>query len=243
MAIQLTNRQTMILFGIVQKYIQTALPVGSQYLTQNYAWNFSPATVRAEMNFLEDWDYIFQPHTSAGRIPREQGYRTFVNSILADLPIEAKEILPEILEKEQYDSWSELFTELVNKLADLLSNVVIITTIDRNMYYAGLSYLLKQPEFTQTPSLMPLLELIEDTQNIFAFLQNLVFYPQKKLVVYIGKEHFYKSLHHFSSISSYFDNPFIKGWISVFGPTRLPYRKSLKIINQIASELESLQNY
>lgn len=239
----LTKRQLQILFAIVQKYIQTAMPVGSKYLTEHYKWNYSPATVRNEMNLLEELDYVFQPYTSAGRVPLEPGYREFVNSTLEELVSQEEEILPQFLEKDDYASWDELFTELTNKLSGLLSNVVVITTIDRKLYYAGLADLLKQPEFSEAPNAIPVLELIEDARNIFAFLKQLEFQPHRKLTVSIGREHMFKSLYNFSSISSYFDNPSMKGWLTVFGPMRMPYRRALRMVNQITHELDNLENY
>jgi len=77
----LSDRQKDILFGILQEYVDTALPAGSSHLVQKYHLSCSPATVRNEMSKLEKLGYICQPHTSAGRIPTEKGYRFFVNQM------------------------------------------------------------------------------------------------------------------------------------------------------------------
>lgn len=84
----LTQRQRAILGMIVRTYIETAVPVGSVSVTQQYALNVSPATVRNEMAALEEMGYLTHPHVSAGRVPTIQGYRYFVEQLMedADLP-------------------------------------------------------------------------------------------------------------------------------------------------------------
>ena len=69
MDIELTDRQHIILKAIIQNYLETGEPVGSRTLSKSTDLNLSSATIRNEMADLEDMGYIFQPHTSAGRIP------------------------------------------------------------------------------------------------------------------------------------------------------------------------------
>lgn len=78
----LDSRKWMILEAIIREYIMTAEPVGSRTLTRRYDFGVSAATIRNEMSDLEDLGYLEQPHTSAGRVPSDKGYRTFVNAIL-----------------------------------------------------------------------------------------------------------------------------------------------------------------
>ena len=76
----LTERQRMILALVVRHYTETAQPVGSARLVQRYKLEMSTATVRNEMAALTEMGYLRQPHTSAGRVPSEEGYRYFVTS-------------------------------------------------------------------------------------------------------------------------------------------------------------------
>ena len=82
MAAKLTDRGQKILEAIIEEYIATAQPVGSKALTQNQGIKLSPASVRNVMAELEDLGYLVSPHTSAGRIPTEKGYRFYVDTIL-----------------------------------------------------------------------------------------------------------------------------------------------------------------
>src|ERR1700730_12773858 len=79
---ELDRRKTSILGTVVYEYIATGEPVGSATLTQKYNLGVSPATVRAEMASLEDEGYLDQPHTSAGRVPSDRGYRFYVDHIM-----------------------------------------------------------------------------------------------------------------------------------------------------------------
>jgi len=84
----LTDRQKTILMLVVRDYIETALPVGSLHLVEHYHMDMSSATIRNEMAALTELGYLRQPHTSAGRVPSEDGYRFFVSHMMhqAELP-------------------------------------------------------------------------------------------------------------------------------------------------------------
>ncbi|MCS7285939.1 MAG: heat-inducible transcriptional repressor HrcA [Anaerolineae bacterium] len=90
---KLSKRAELILSLVVREYISTAQPVGSQTLVQKYKLNISPATVRNEMALLEAEGYLTHPHTSAGRVPTEKGYRCFVEKLLETYPLSPSEKL------------------------------------------------------------------------------------------------------------------------------------------------------
>jgi len=84
----LTERQKTLLLLLIKDYIESAQPVGSKRLAEHYHLNFSTATIRNEMGALTEMGYLRQPHTSAGRVPTEEGYRYFVSEMMnkAELP-------------------------------------------------------------------------------------------------------------------------------------------------------------
>ena len=84
----LDERKTAILRAIVHEYIATAQPVGSTHIAKASGVNVSSATVRNEMAVLEQEGYLVQPHTSAGRIPTDKGYRLFVDTLAAPGPLD-----------------------------------------------------------------------------------------------------------------------------------------------------------
>ena len=85
----LTGRQKTLLLLIIRDYIDSAQPIGSKRLVERFQLDLSPATVRNEMSALTEMGYLRQPHTSAGRVPAEEGYRLFVAQMMqqAELPI------------------------------------------------------------------------------------------------------------------------------------------------------------
>jgi heat-inducible transcriptional repressor len=88
---ELDKRKAFILATVVYEYVATAEPVGSQTLTQKYKLGVSSATVRNELAELEAGGYLVQPHTSAGRVPSDAGYRTYVDQLMKPQPIAAHE--------------------------------------------------------------------------------------------------------------------------------------------------------
>jgi heat-inducible transcriptional repressor len=81
---ELTERQKFILTLVVHEHIRTAMPIGSQHLVERYHLDMSSATVRNELSALTENGYLRQPHTSAGRVPSEEGYRYFVGRLLQE---------------------------------------------------------------------------------------------------------------------------------------------------------------
>lgn len=82
----LNDRRRRVLQALVEEYVASATPVGSKTLVERYELGCSPATVRNELSILEETGYLVQPHVSAGRMPTDSGYRSFVDDLLAHLP-------------------------------------------------------------------------------------------------------------------------------------------------------------
>jgi len=130
----ITDRQQKILNLLIKEYIDTAEPVSSQLLAQKYQLDVSPATIRNDFQVLADEGYIRQPHTSAGRVPTDQGYQYFVeitfsvtNSKVPDF------IYKEIQEaKEQIEKELRLAQELMNSFHEM-SAVLNFETIEKDM--------------------------------------------------------------------------------------------------------------
>lgn len=97
--VELSERKHNILRAIIQNYLETGEPVGSRTLSKSTDLKLSSATIRNEMADLEDLGYIFQPHTSAGRIPSDKGYRLYVDMLMQDKEQELEELKSVMLEK------------------------------------------------------------------------------------------------------------------------------------------------
>lgn len=98
---ELDERKTIILRAIIKNYLETGEPVGSRTISKYTDLNLSSATIRNEMADLEELGYIVQPHTSAGRIPSDKGYRFYVDLMMEDQAKEVAELKEVLLEKEE----------------------------------------------------------------------------------------------------------------------------------------------
>ncbi|MHB8578924.1 MAG: heat-inducible transcriptional repressor HrcA [Ignavibacteriaceae bacterium] len=117
---ELNERERNILRYIIQQFISTASPVGSRNITKKYQLGFSPATVRNIMSDLEDSGYIGHPHTSAGRIPTDKGYRFYVDTLMDVQELMSSE--KGLINKELEINLSET-AELLNITSSLLSRI------------------------------------------------------------------------------------------------------------------------
>jgi heat-inducible transcriptional repressor len=120
-----------ILRAIVQDYIRTAEPVGSRTISRKYGFSLSPATIRTIMADLEELGYVTQPHTSAGRVPTDKGYRLYVDNLMDRLPLSAEEV--ERIEQRVNAPVAEVddLSREAGKLLSALSPYVAITLAAR----------------------------------------------------------------------------------------------------------------
>lgn len=127
---QLEERKMKILQAVIRNYLETGEPVGSRTISKFTDLNLSSATIRNEMSDLEEMGFIIQPHTSAGRIPTDKGYRLYVD----DLMMEKQKVLEE-KEKEVSDM-KEFLIEKVDKVEEILQNMAKLLATNTN--YASL---------------------------------------------------------------------------------------------------------
>lgn len=117
-SVELSSRNSDILRAVVHSYIKKACPVGSSTLTKDFEFGLSPATIRNIMADLEDMEYLVQPHTSAGRIPTEKGYKFYVNNLLKENQWAAED---PFLEEEYQRLRIEDIRELLHETSRFLS--------------------------------------------------------------------------------------------------------------------------
>ncbi len=112
---QLSERKIKILQAIIRNYLETGEPVGSRTISKYTDLNLSSATIRNEMSDLEEMGYIVQPHTSAGRIPSDKGYRLYVDTMMEEKERELEELKEMMIEKE--DKMDHLLKQVARLLA------------------------------------------------------------------------------------------------------------------------------
>ena len=115
----LDERKRKILHAIIQTYLETGEPVGSRTISKYSGLKLSSATIRNEMSDLEEMGYIIQPHTSAGRIPSDKGYRLYVDHLMQEKEREVTEL-------------KELMIQRTDKLEQVLKRVVKVLANNTN---------------------------------------------------------------------------------------------------------------
>lgn len=223
-----------------------ATPVGSVTLAKLF--DCSSATIRAEMVKLEQMGYIMQPHTSAGRIPTDAGYRLYVNSLQENLDHDLDEG-EKIQEPETADRTTKaLATRIqaqsradyairtaVDSLVELTGNLGI-ATIGEQLYISGFGGLFSQPEFIQNAQVQAVGKLLD---NIKPWLQEVQ--PNEAINVYIGSENPVGKASNVSLIISRFRSPYSdRSYIGVLGPTRQSYKRVMSLVRHAGLMLEDI---
>jgi len=218
------TRQETIFSYVVESYIKTAEPVGSKRLCDEYGLDCSSATVRAELLDLEQKGFLAQPHTSAGRIPTEQGYRYYVEHLLDEQKLSSKE------ENQLQEAWSAAqdfearVKGLAKRIAELAYNTVIVAYSPQNVYYTGIKNLFSQPEFEEfafVTSISAILdELDEHIDDLFA-------HGATSTEVLIGKDNPLGT--RCSAIITRL--PATDGLLTLLGPMRMDYGRNINLVN------------
>lgn len=233
----MTERQILILNAIIEQYAEVAAPVGSVTLAKLFG--VSSATIRAEMARLEEMGLIQQPHTSAGRIPTDRGYRQYVNMLvlqqeqphLQDRSTRAIEARV----SQHSGNADRAIRSAVNSLVELTHNLGLATIGDQ-LYIAGIGNLFSQPEFARGEHVQAVARLLD---NLEPWLKEAA--PNEPLNVFIGRENPIGKASGCSLIISRFHSPYSdRSYIGVLGPTRQSYGKVMQLVRHAGSMLEEV---
>lgn len=232
----LSERQQRILQAIVEQYAEVASPVGSSLLAK--VFNVSSATVRSEMAELEKQGLIQQPHTSAGRVPTDKGYRYYVNNIVDNAPETPAERRAEKALANRVTSGGvseHVIKNAVDTLVELTHNLGLATIGDQ-LYMSGLSNLFGQPEFINGQQVKEVARLLD---NLEPWLYEAA--PNEPLSVYIGTENPVGRSAGCSLIVSRFRSNYSdRSYIGVLGPTRQSYRDVMSLVRRTGEALEEV---
>jgi heat-inducible transcriptional repressor len=209
--------------------------VGSNLLAK--AFNVSSATIRAEMAELERHGYINQPHTSAGRVPTDKGYRFYVNNLTEEKETSFERRGERALAARVQDSGvpERAIRNAVDTLVELTHNLGL-ATIGNQLYMSGLSNLFGQPEFMHASQVQQVARLLD---NLEPWLREAA--PNQPLSVYIGAENPIGRSAGCSLIISKFQSPYSdQSYIGVLGPTRQSYRDVMNLVRRAGQTLEEV---
>jgi len=261
---QQDDRLDMIFRCIVETYVETAIPVGSRAISKRRDVHLSPASIRNVMADLEEMGFIRQPHTSAGRMPTERGYRYYVNRFMSQEGAEESEVagMEDVL-REAHDV-EDLAEKVSHLLAELTQNagICFLKNIRRlayfpdapvspevmaedagrqmcRLYVEGASLVFEHPEFSDIQKAQGLLRAFESKRHLADFFEQDP--DDGQTHIYIGEEVPCDDLSDVSVVVRKYHrrgNPM--GCLGVIGPTRMNYNRAVNVVNGLA---ETVSDY
>ena len=233
-------RRQKVLKAIVKHFIDTAEPVGSNTVIVKYNFHVSPATIRNDMATLEQDGFIYQPHTSAGRVPTTKGYREYIDN-MADYKAARKEAvkaLSSITEEHKTAKAKEYIHDAVQLLARATGTASFATVPNSNRaFYLGLSNVLRQPEFTENPlHASQVLEVFEHSDNFINTLKS--FEIGDSIKAFIGEENLLEQIQSCGVVVTKYSINGFEGFIGLLGPKRMRYAFNIAMVEQIKNLLK-----
>ncbi|HKC14911.1 MAG TPA: hypothetical protein VKC89_03045 [Patescibacteria group bacterium] len=237
---ELTQRQIEILKSLIEEYIETADPVGSETLEKKHNLTASPATIRNEMVRLTNLGYLKKAHISSGRIPTPQALKFYVNQLMKEKELSVteevgvKEKVWDLREKEE-----KFLQELTKNLAEKTKTLAITTTNEGGFFACGYANLLDMPEFYD----------IDITKNLFSVLDEYDYFrdlfaedPENENIhVVLGEELGPKLQGPYGFVFTNYETAGnIKGHIGVLGPNRLNYTYIVPTVRYFGNLIEEV---
>ena len=228
------ERKDIVLGYVVGQYIKNLNPIGSAFLAKECRLDWSSATIRNVLAELEEEGYLTHPHTSAGRIPTQHGYRYFVDHLMNEIQLLEEE--KKRIHQEYRENVDEL-EQLVDKTSQIVSEVTHYTSIisvdgwANKIVCRGINYAVGFPEMQDIQKIQNLLKVLEEKERILHVLNRDL---QHKIEIYIGQEIACKEIESCSlAVCSYRKKNGPSGRIAVLGPTSMDYEHVVSALGYI----------
>lgn len=230
-------RKDRILAIVVSQYVKTITPVGSHFITEQHRLDVSPATVRNILAELEEEGYLTHPHTSAGRLPTQRGYRYYVDHLMKEIQLMEDEKKRIQAEYKQYVNQLELLMEKTSSTISDLTNYTTIITVDdwgSKIILKGTSNVVGYHEQTDLLKIQAILKILEEKERLLALINRDL---EHKIDIYIGHEMALKEMDGCSLAVSSFEKDGVSGRIAVLGPTRMDYDRVVSALEYVSDLL------
>jgi len=253
MVIMMTSRQEALLASIINKYIGIAEPISSKYLEKTGFFDLSSATIRAEMNELEELGYLAQLYTSSGRVPTDRAYRFFVDNLVGEGECEPATDCKRQIKRAIWkagDDPREISRTIAQLLSELSQNLVIAGMPERaDFFKMGLSGLFEFPEFREFEKAFRLTSFFDEFEKVFDELEKRFWGipteagggAKQDIKVFIGKENPVREIKDETVMLAKYNLPHnFRGSLTLIGPTRMDYGKNIGLIKYTTEELNRL---
>ena len=220
------SRKEALLSQIIKEHIKSANPVGSKLLESKCRLGVSSATIRNEMAELEKDGYITHPHTSAGRLPTEKGYRYFLDHLIkfSELGKKEQESLQAYLNGLKGRELDSMIKQAAKYIAEVSKNTVVVGFSDRDVYYTGIANLFSQPEFNRPDCVYDLSLLVDHSDKVMSE----IFESIQVIEVRIGTRNPFGN--QCSVVLAPWRIKSQKGILGILGPMRMDYERNLGLV-------------
>ncbi len=225
------ERKERVLGIVVNEYIKTVSPISSALIAEEHHLDLSPATIRNILAELEEDGYLTHPHTSAGRLPTDAGYRYYVDNLMREIQLLEGEKVRIKAEYQQEASELESLLEKTSQVISQLTHYTAIISVDEKskLFCRGTSLVAGYPEFHDFKKIKYLLEILEEKEQIWEVIDRNL---EKKIEIYIGHEIACSNMEGCSlAVSSYKKDNGPSGRIAILGPTRMDYERVVSTLD------------
>jgi len=234
-------RKDWILAMTIAQYIETISPVGSACLAKKYQLDLSSATIRNILAELEHEGFLTHPHTSAGRVPTQQGYRYYVDNLMKEIQLLEEE---KGRIKAEYNRESRELESLLEKTSQVISETTHYTSIisvdgwGHKIFCKGTGHVVEYPDEQDLSKIKSILTALDEKERLLEIInQNL----KKRIEVFIGHE---MACHDIQScslvVSRYKTKSGPSGRIAVLGPTRMDYERVVSALDYFSELMEEI---
>lgn len=236
----LSSRQTQILKALIDEYIATAEPVGSEALEKKYGLGVSPATIRNEMVTLTSSGYLKQPYTSAGRVPTPLAMKFYIDQLMEERDLSLAE---EVKAKEEVwdvrGDLDKLLEEATRVLAQRTKNLAVAATDEGKVWHAGYSNIFANPEFSDVRACASLFAFLEEAGRLHElFFEKAT--TGSLVDVLFGEELGWPELAPVGIVATHFSARGKNGALGVIGPVRLSYPTIIPTLRYFRNLIEEV---
>lgn len=230
----LSNRQELILRLVVDAYLASGRPVASKAIAERGDVEWGPSTVRAELAAMEAAGYLTHPHTSAGRVPTERGYRYYVDRLIELGATPAAEVELELSRlRREVD---EAMREATTALAQVTDLVALASAPGEELYMHGLSRLFTAEHLADLPQVDQLMEALERRAGVLGMLRSAL--DERSVFLWIGDENPQPGLRTVSVVGANYGLGHRNlGAVGVVGPLRMDYATAIASVSGAARQL------
>lgn len=236
----LTQRQIEILKSLIEEYIETAEPVGSETLEKKHSMSASPATIRNEMVRLTEYGYLKKTHISSGRVPTPAAMKFYVKQLMKEKELSVAE---EVSMKEKVwdirDKEHQFLKEITRALAEKTGVVAIAATDEGDYFISGYANLLDMPEFFDIDITKTLLSAIDELECFKPLFEGIL--DDDEIHVLMGEELGPRLSGPYGFVFKRYITPSHSGGeIGVIGPTRLNYTYIIPTVRYFGNLIEEV---